>query len=98
VATSAELRRAALERSAQRNAEVARRRLRRRWAAWLLYKILLWTLPLLLLAELGWALWLRDHPLPAPLKELLGSALPAIYPPSSSPSAAADGHQLQGAP
>jgi hypothetical protein len=98
VATSAELRRAALERSAQRNAEVARRRVRRRWLAWALYKLLLWSLPLLILAELAWALWLRDHPLPPALKEWLGSTLPAVYPPTPSPSAAAGDPTIQGAP
>jgi hypothetical protein len=39
VATTDELRRAALERSAQRNAEVARRRLRWRWVAWAVCKL-----------------------------------------------------------
>lgn len=50
VATSDELRRTALERSAQRNAEVARRRLRRRWLGWWLIRLL----PLAVLAGVAW--------------------------------------------
>lgn len=50
VATSDELRRAALERSAQRNADVARRRLRRRWLSWWLIRLL----PVAVLAGLAW--------------------------------------------
>lgn len=100
VATTDELRRAALERSARRNAEVARRRLRWRWVAWAVYKLLIWTLPLLLLAELYWALWLRDHPMPEALQPLLHRPASTRSPhaPSSSPPASAGGTQPQGDP
>jgi len=50
IATSDELRRAALERSAARNAPIARQRVRRRWASWVVYKLLVITLPMVLLA------------------------------------------------
>ena len=89
VATSDELRRAALERSAARNAQVSRLRVRRRWVSWLFYKLLLFALPVLILSELGWVLWLRDHPLPRELQqlanELTGGALPQAQSPSSAP-------------
>lgn len=98
VATTDELRRAALERSARRNADVARRRLRWRWVAWGVYKLLIWTLPLVLLAELGWALWWRDHPLPGPLQGLFGRAPSLATPHAQSPSASAGGIQPQGDP
>ncbi len=98
IATSDELRRAALARSARRSAEVARGRLRRRWLSWCLGQLLLWTLPFVLLAELGWALWWRDHPLPPPLQGWLGSAPPASYPAASRPAASAAGPTSQGAP
>lgn len=101
VATSEELRRAALDRSARRGAEVARRRLRWRWVAWAVYKLLIWTLPLLLLAELYWALWLRDHPMPAALQTLFHQPHqpdPTLSPHASPPSrpASAGGTQPQG--
>ena len=91
VATSDELRRAALERSAQRNARVARQRLQRRWLTWLIYKLLLWTLPVLILAELAWALWLREHPLPARLQAIANQITRAASPQAQSPSAAMRG-------
>jgi hypothetical protein len=87
VATSDELRRAALERSAARNAQVSRQRLRRRWLTWVLYKLLLWTLPVLILAELAWALWLREHPLPAKLQAIANGFTRAASPQAQSPSA-----------
>lgn len=49
VATTDELRRAALARAARRGAEVARRRVRHRWAAWALRVALAALLPVLLL-------------------------------------------------
>lgn len=55
VATTEELRRAALERSAQRGAEVARQRLAKRRAARVARLLLTWLAPLLLLGSLGWA-------------------------------------------
>lgn len=75
VATSDELRRAALERSAQRNAEVARRRLRHRWLGWWLARLL----PLAVLLTLGWQAWPRL------------AALAGIHPihPPASPAASA---------
>jgi hypothetical protein len=87
VATSEELRRAALARSAQRSTDVARRRVRMRWVAFGLYKLTIWTLPLLILAELGWALWWREHPLPARLQTLVNGAASAAGPQAKSPSA-----------
>lgn len=54
VATTDELRRAALQRSAQRGAEVARQRLARRQAARVARLLLTWLAPLLLLGSLGW--------------------------------------------
>lgn len=54
VVTTDELRRAALQRSAQRGAEVARQRLARRQAARLARLLLTWLAPLLLLGSLGW--------------------------------------------
>lgn len=99
IATSDELRRAALERSALRNALVARQRVRRRWVGWVLYKLALFTLPLVLLAELAWVLWLRDHPLPPQLQSRLPPYLqamvnriaPASAPQAQSPSSVAPG-------
>ena len=91
VATSDELRRAALERSAARNAQVSRQRLRRRWLTWVVYKLLLWTLPVLILAELAWALWLREHPLPAKLQAIANQLTRAASPQAQSPSAAMPG-------
>ena len=87
VATSEELRRAALARSAQRNTTVARRRLRTRWVVFGLYKLTLWTLPLVILAELSWALWWRDHPLPARLQTLVNGPASAAGAQAKSPSA-----------
>lgn len=52
VATTDELRRAALARSSRRGAHVARRRVRQRWAAWALRVALAALLPVLLLT--GW--------------------------------------------
>ncbi|MBI5270454.1 MAG: hypothetical protein HY856_12345 [Burkholderiales bacterium] len=49
VATTDELRRAALAGAARRGAEVARRRVRQRWAAWALRVALAALLPVLLL-------------------------------------------------
>lgn len=99
VATSDELRRAALERSAARNALVARQRVRRRWLSWVVYKLLVITLPMVLLAELAWVLWLRDHPLPPQLQSWLPPRLqamvkriaPASGPQAQSPSSVAPG-------
>ena len=99
VATSDELRRAALERSAQRNALVSRQRVRRRWVSWVFYKLLLFTLPLVLLTELAWVLWLREHPLPAQvhsrlppyLQAIANRIAPASHPQAQSPSSAAPG-------
>jgi hypothetical protein len=99
IATSDELLRAALERSATRNSLVARQRVRRRWMIWAVYKLLLFTLPLVLLAELAWVLWLRDHPLPPALHSRLPTHLqamvnrisPASAPQAQSPSSAAPG-------
>ncbi|MGM9490199.1 hypothetical protein [Ideonella sp. YS5] len=87
VATSEELRRAALARSAQRNTQVARRRLRARWVVFGLYKLSLWTLPLLILVELSWALWWREHPLPARLQTLVNGPAAAAGAQAKSPSA-----------
>jgi hypothetical protein len=87
VATSEELRRAALARSAQRNTSVARRRLRTRWVVFGLYKLTLWTLPLVILAELSWALWWRDHPLPVRLQTLVNGPASAAGAQAKSPSA-----------
>lgn len=87
VATSDELRRAALARSAQRNTEVARRRVCLRWFAFALYKLTIWTLPLLILAELSWALWWREHPLPARVQTLVSGAASAAGAQAKSPSA-----------
>ncbi len=75
VATSDELRRAALERSAQRNADVARRRLRHRWLGWWLIRLL----PLALLGALAWQQW--------PVLATLAGIHP-IHPPAS-PAASA---------
>ena len=99
VATSDELRRAALERSAARNAQVARQRVRRRWVTWVFYKLLLFALPLVLLAELAWVLWLRDHPLPPQwqaklppyLQAIANRLAPVANPQAQSPSSAAPG-------
>ena len=99
IATSDELRRAALQRSAARNALVARQRVRRRWVSWVVYKLLLLALPLVLLAELAWVLWLREHPLPPALQSRLPPYLqamvkriaPAPAPQAQSPSSAAPG-------
>src|SRR5918911_4988927 len=92
VATSEELRQAALERSAARNALVSRQRVRWRWVRWVFYKLLLWTLPLLILAELSWVLWLRDHPLPRELQsvadELARATGPKLPAQAQSPSSA----------
>ncbi|WP_374674656.1 hypothetical protein [Ideonella sp.] len=49
MATTDELRRAALARSSRRGAQVARRRVRQRWAAWALRVALSALLPVLLL-------------------------------------------------
>ncbi len=99
IATSDELRRAALERSAARNAPIARQRVRRRWVSWVIYKLLVITLPMVLLVELAWVLWLRDHPLPPQLQSLLPPHLqamvnriaPAATPQAQSPSSVAPG-------
>jgi len=87
VATSEELRRAALARSAQRNTAVARRRVLTRWVVFGLYKLTIWTLPVLILAELSWALWWRDHPLPPALKTLVNGPASAAGAQAKSPSA-----------
>jgi hypothetical protein len=55
VATSEELRRAALARSARRNAEVARKRLAWRQAARVARLLTTWLVPLLVLGSLGWS-------------------------------------------
>jgi hypothetical protein len=91
VATSDELRRAALERSAARNAQISRQRVRRRWLSWVIYKLLLFTLPLLILAELAWVLWWRDHPLPRELQQLANELTGGALPQAKSPSSAAPG-------
>lgn len=54
VATSEELRRAALARSSRRGAEVARRRLAWRHTARVARLLLTWLAPLLVLGSLGW--------------------------------------------
>lgn len=55
VATSEELRRAALARSARRGAEVARKRVAWRHAARLARLLTTWLAPLLVLGSLGWS-------------------------------------------
>lgn len=54
VATTEELRRTALQRSAQRSAEVAGKRLAKRQATRVARLLLTWLAPLLLLGSLGW--------------------------------------------
>ncbi|MFO1338897.1 MAG: hypothetical protein U1F53_11815 [Burkholderiaceae bacterium] len=83
VATSDELRRAALERSARRNAGVARRRLRRRWLGWWLVRLL----PLAVMAGLAWRQWPSTGSL-AGIKPIHAPAPPAAsaQAQSSSPS------------
>lgn len=61
VATTEELRRAALQRSAQRGAEVARQRVAKRQVARVARLLLTWLAPLLVLGSLGWS-----HRSPAP--------------------------------
>lgn len=77
VATTEELRRAALQRSAQRGAEVARQRLARRHAARIARLLLTWLAPLLVLGSLGW----NSRP-------LLPGAGPAATPNDSTPTRA----------
>lgn len=91
VSTSDELRRAALQRSATRNATVSRQRVRRRWVSWVFYKLLLFMLPLLILAELAWVLWWRDHPLPRELQQLANELTRGALPQAQSPSSAPPG-------
>lgn len=55
VATSEELRRAALLRSASRNAEVARKRLAWRHAARVARLFVTWLAPLVVLGSIGWS-------------------------------------------
>ena len=60
------LRRNALTRSQQRNAQVARRRIAGRWVLWTLVLLLRWVvLPALLVASLLWAFRHGDAPEPA---------------------------------
>ncbi|MEK8030153.1 hypothetical protein AACH06_04900 [Ideonella sp. DXS29W] len=99
VATSDELRRAALARSAQRNALVARQRVRRRWWIWALIKLLQLAAAALLAGAGWWAAWGRDHGvppawlggLPPDLQALVNRIAPTTPPQAQSPSSAAPG-------
>lgn len=78
--TSDALRRAALQRSAARSAEVARQRLRWRWVAWGLRMLLFWVLlPLAALAAAAWY-WQRMGGEAAAPPGVPSSAAPATTP------------------
>lgn len=83
VATSEELRRAALKRSAARGAEVARKRLARRHALRVARLLVTWLGPLLVLGSLGW------NSARPPVPGTNDSTLPRPSAQAQSPSAAA---------
>jgi len=87
VATSQELRRAALARSSRRNAWVAWRRLWWRWMLWSVSLVLRWlTLPALLAVGLAW--WFDWSPLAASPRVPAVAAMPPKPRPAPMPASA----------
>lgn len=88
VATTQELRRAALQRSARRNARVARWRLGWRWLLWALGRLGRWlSLPLALGLGLAWA-WHAWHASAATLKPAASPSPPSAGPQPAAPAPA----------
>ncbi|MBT9599480.1 MAG: hypothetical protein IV094_26155 [Vitreoscilla sp.] len=104
VATSDELRRAALRRSAERNAVVARRRVAWRWVAWALRLALVSAAGFALVAAAAWILWREVGTQAAPLSPPRAASAPVpasvqlrldVATPPSSAGPPASGPQAQ---